>query len=532
MVTVCAAFDLLAAHAIAIAIAVCLVVRLRHVLEGLPLGVDAIRDVIYEHSVMEAGTIATAALKQLDYYARFPAMQLYAAAAALVCGTGAVEAHYIALGIGLSLGAASAAALAKRVGGGPAYLAALVYATLPTIALWNFWVIPMAFAIAISLCSLLAHAAFIEDGRATCAILAALLGLLTTVVHASVGILLLAYYAICVPLLKGRARRRAAIYASALLAVSAAYLAATGIYSRWIAQHVARAVAALASSLGSLLRGSICEAIRPSTRSMLLPWSGGVPPPSGPFPNSPPPHPGYYLAPRYTWAALFTLLPLAAVLPAPRRGLATAFALYGAALAVAVPAALLTGAMWKAERYLASPATVYIAISLCVAVESLRGRRRAVFAALLAVMCAASLLDPRLAYGLNPIEGDRISFRADEAAAARYLLANIRPESGRALAVYTDYNLMTSYLRYLSAVEGLWEGELRALPCSALARSGMRKPWLFLFRLYSVESYYIWSLNYWADPELPNKAVAAGNVVYSSGGAFVIMGHLAARHRD
>jgi len=103
------------------------------------------------------------------------------------------------------------------------------------------------------------------------------------------------------------------------------------------------------------------------------------------------------------------------------------------------------------------------------------------------------MYDPRVAYLVNPFEGDRVNFSLPEKYSVDYL--------GRYYVngtILSDYNLMTSYIRYETITHysrDLTE-EIAFTPVSNYFSGDNVYSFLFIFRRYSIESRYIWKINY------------------------------------
>jgi len=178
--------------------------------------------------------------------------------------------------------------------------------------------------------------------------------------------------------------------------------------------------------------------------------------------------------------------------------------------------------IWKADRYIASPTTIYAIVFITALLTSIIKHRLNVKVKYLVVflvvaLVIASILDPRVSFYTNPIEGDRVTFKVNERAASSFLVS--MHGSGY---IVSDYNLMTMYLYYLITKNNRLDLNIAFSPIyHCLGKKRWNKDWVFLLRKYSVESYYIWDLNFRRNPRVLNKAFYLANLVYVNGGSFI-----------
>jgi len=523
---------------------ICLWLRLFPYLESLPLGVDPIRDVIFAYAVSRHGHFHNVYVPRfVDYYQYFPSTQIIPLINSMVSGLEITLSHYLTLSFILSLSTISILLITrsyKRIGE-LAFFAAIFYATIPTILVWNYWVIPMALAITFMCYSLLTFISFLDIRKTIHLVLSLLFSVLTIMTHAGVGIILLGFYVITLIVYVIRIQvsrysiKPIVLYNIVLHAYTFIYWQLTGFLNKYLLRYISYSYNNFIEALNDILQFKI----RPSTPSLITT-------PSIKFPSKPVEpgftfkvvdclptiYPGYYLLPRWIWSSLLILLPLLLFIICKLKNtsindnkFALSLNIYSIALSLLIPIALSLRLIWKAERYLASPATIFIIITI-VALSSLilksntKLKLKAIISSLLILLAISSIFDPRVAYYVNPIEGDRVTFKLSERAAADYLLTNA--ESGN---IITDYNLMTMYIYYLIMVKNksnikiLFGRVDRLLNDKTMYSSN----WIFLFRTYSAKSYYIWNLNYKYNPQIINKALYYGNIVYTNRHAFIAL---------
>ena len=436
--------------------------------------------------------------------------------------------HYLSLSFVLALGLVPMVLLAKSKGARLALVAGLLYATLPVIAVWGFWVIPMSLAILFSIYSL-----FTFERRPALSMLFSALAVMT---HPVVGALLVGFYVVNQVFNRGRPFKRLTAYNAMLIVFLLTYWHVTGFTQQYVQPYLNQAYCNLMNTFQALVAEK--RPPKPATPSVITPPSKPKPPatatpkpPPKPKPiviaevvkPEPPVYPDYLLAPRWVWSSLLLLVPpaLVALLRAKRvrvDGFTWALGVYGAFLLVMVPTSLYLGLVWKAERYLASPASIYAIAFIALALSYLRTRSlkwRFLAGLVIAALACSSLLDPRVAFYVNPYEGDRVTFKLSERRSASYVFKHLNSK-----VLVSDYNLMTSYLRYLAFTNNC-TGIRITKPGWLMGNIAGRSNWVFIFRLYSVESYYLWKLNYKRDPSIINKAFRFSNTVYSSGEVYV-----------
>ncbi len=505
------------------------------------MGVDPIRDVIYAHLVFRSGHLVYNMPRFVSYYQYFPSTQILPLINSIVSGLGVTISHYLTLSFLLSLGILPLVLIMRNtenVDGGLTLLVALLYATIPTILTWNYWVIPMAFAMLLMVYSLLLFSLSLSRrGMSVYLVLSFVFSVLTVMTHAGVGILLIGFYIVCQVVFSLRRRecrafsRYLLVYNVALLVFTFTYWWFTGFLEQYLFRYLNRLyvnfMVALRDLLGLKMEPSTPSLITvPHIKPSTITKPEVIPKVLRCFPAM---YPEYYLYPRWVWSSLWTLMPLLLFLIYMLKRikiskLTFSVGFYSVILALFTPLALFLHLIWKADRYVASPTTIFIIIFIgamtgLVLKSNAKIRLKAAISILIILLTVSSIFDPRVAYYVNPIEGDRVTFRLDERIAANYLVSKL--DSG---SVVSDYNLMTSYLYYLTIVKNKTYLKVFITPVHNILRDKVlyKGGWIFLLRVYSIESYYIWNWNYKRKPQVINKAFYYGNLVYANKDVFIL----------
>ena len=515
----------------------CLWLRIFPYVDGIPLGVDPIRDIIYSYNVVLKARLIYNMPYFVRYYEYFPATQLLPSINAIVSGLDITYAHYLTLSTLSSLGIIPLILILRNVAKLQVRLitlAGLLYATIPTIATWGYWVIPMTFSMLLSMFSLMFFTKYIKEPRLEFIVLSLAFSMLSVMVHAVVGALTLGFYivytiAIYFSIRKHKNTNTAllkplTLYSTILAAYTVFYWNMVGFIpylTRYVSLSYLRVIRILGKPLKLAVHG---------THSVILPTTLKISvTPSYPqiLEFMPKEYPMIYIAPRWMWSILIATLPLLLLIIMRKKKVKTntftlTLGIYSVLVLLFTALSIYLNIVWKADRYLASPITPYVIIFIVASFYAIikykvNMRLGSFLATLMLILVIASVLDPRVSFYTNPAEGDRVSFKPSEKLASKYLFSTWNTGY-----IISDHGLMTSYLRYLATLNNLTRIEVSF--CSLryrLSKKLWNKDWVFLFRKYSVESYYIWSLNYAGKPQVVNEVFYKTNLVYDNRECFI-----------
>ena len=515
----------------------CLWLRMFPYVDGIPLGVDPIRDIIYSYNVISKARLIYNMPYFVKYYEYFPATQLLPSINAIVSGLDITYAHYLTLSTLSSLGIIplililrNVAKLQERL----IILAGLLYATIPTIATWGYWVIPMTFSILLSMFSLMFFTKYMKEPRLEFIVLSLAFSVLSVMVHAVVGALTLGFYIVYTIAIYFSIRKHKntstvllkplTLYSIILAAYTVFYWSMVGFIpclTRYVSLSYLRVIRILSKPLKLAVHG---------THSVILPTTLKISVTSS-YPQilefMPKEYPMIYIAPRWIWSMLIATLPLLLLIIMRKKKVKTGtftltLGIYSVLVLLFTALSIYLNIVWKADRYLASPITPYVIIFIIASFYAITKykvnmRLGSFLATLMLILVIASVLDPRVSFYTNPAEGDRVSFKPSEKLASKYLFTTWNTGY-----IISDHGLMTSYLRYLATLNNLTRIEVSF--CSLryrLSKKLWNKDWVFLFRKYSVESYYIWSLNYAGKPQVVNEVFYKTNLVYDNRECFI-----------
>ena len=510
----------------------CLWLRIFPYIDGIPLGVDPIRDIIYSYNVVLKARLIYNMPYFVKYYEYFPATQLLSSINAIVSGLDITCAHYLTLSTLSSLGIIPLILILRNVAKLQArliILAGLLYATIPTIATWGYWVIPMTFSILLSIFSLMFFTKYMKEPKLEFIFLSLAFSMLSVMVHAVVGALTLGFYIVYTIIIYFSIRKHKntntvllkplTLYSTILAAYTVFYWNMVGFIpylTRYVSLSYLRIIRILSKPLKLVAHG---------TRSVILPTTPKISVASS-YPQilefMPKEYPMIYIAPRWIWSILIATLPLLLLTIIKKRKIrinmfTLALGIYSILILLFTALSIYFNIVWKADRYLASPITPYVIIFIVASFYAIikykvNMRLGSFLATLMLILVITSVLDPRVSFYTNPAEGDRVSFKSSEKLASKYLFSTW--STGY---IISDHGLMTSYLRYLASLNNLTRTEVSF--CSLRHRLGKKfwnKDWVFLFRKYSVESYYIWSLNYAGKPQVVNEVFYKTNLIYDN----------------
>ena len=515
----------------------CLWLRIFPYVDGIPLGVDPIRDIIYSYNVISKARLIYNMPYFVKYYEYFPATQLLPSINAIVSGLDITYAHYLTLSTLSSLGIIPLILILRNVAKLQArliILAGLLYATIPTIATWGYWVIPMTFSILLSIFSLMFFTKYVKDYRLEFIVLSLAFSMLSVMVHAVVGALILGFYIVYTITIYLSIRRHEntstvllkplTLHNTILTTYTAFYWYMVGFIpylTKYVSLSYLRVIRVLSGPLKLVPHG---------TRSVILPTAPKISiTPSYPqiLEYMPKEYPIIYIAPRWIWSIFIIILPLLLLIIIKKRKIRVsmftlALGIYSVLVLLFTALSVYFNIVWKADRYLASPITPYVIIFIAASFYAItkykvNTRLGSFLATLMLILVIASVLDPRVSFYTNPAEGDRVSFKPSEKLASKYLFSTWNTGY-----IISDHGLMTSYLRYLATLNNLTRTEVSF--CSLRYRLGKKlwnKDWVFLFRKYSVESYYIWSLNYAGKPQVVNEVFYKTNLIYDNRECFI-----------
>lgn len=496
-------------------------------LHSMPLGVDPIRDLIYEYMTSTAGHIPLNPYRFVIYYRYFPSTQVTPLISGIVSGYPNIYSHYITLSTLLSLGSIAVYIIVKNNSSNKSmkYTSILLYGLIPSLATWGYWVIPMSFAILYSIYSILAIELYRIKPNQSLLVISFLFTILTVMTHAVVGALLLGYYILLTIVLFKRSllKHTHLIYLFSSLGYTIIYWWLINFFNRYLFRYLR----GVYNNLLNLYNHLINYIFHPYTRSKIIPVKPPVTHPVTTHPSLPPPpirlypdiYPWYYLIPRWIWGSLLILIPFILIVLYRHKINAYLYStsLYGVLLGIFTVVSLFLHILWKADRYILSPASIYIIISIAgvLGYEEVRKKNSLIYKGmifLIVILLVSSLLEPRVSFYTNPVEGDRVTFESSEIKASKFILNHYA--SGR---IVTDYNLMTSYISYLIHTGYVKDGVKISDPYSPyyIMRRSKKNMWLFLLREYAVESSFIWNINF-RNPSIIIKAYYKGHLIYSN----------------
>ena len=519
-------------------ILLCTCLRVYPYTYSIPLGVDPIRDVIYAYRVLEEGKLVYSMQRFVKYYQYFPATQIIPAINAIISGIEITQSHYLTLSTILSLGVIpliTALRSITGISGTRIFIAGLLYSVIPTITTWGYWVIPMSLSILLSAYSIMLFVKYIKSFKLLPITLSLLFSILAVMVHAVVGIVLLGFYITILITyyldLKGGSFKSGGmlkfitVYNIVLATYTVLYLNLTG-YLDVLLNYISRVPLNAIQSLGKILKFELAieatSVMIPPTipRVVELEYYPEV------LKCTPKLYPVFYILPRWIWSIIVTLAPIILLLTCRLiRVKVGAFlkstSIYSTLLMFFTAISLYLGLIWRVERYIASPATVYVILSisaLVILIVKYRASSKVkyIVVLLIAVLTVTSILDPRVSFYTNPVEGDRVTFSASERSAALYLIVMRSP-----VPIISDYNLMTMYLYYLATLRNVTNVNIVFSPIHNYLDGGWNRNWILLLRRYSIESYYIWSLNFKKKPQIIVKVFYHTNLIYNNGNTFI-----------
>jgi len=516
---------------------ICLWLRVFPYTFSIPLGVDPIRDVIYAYHVIQEGTLIYNMPRFVSYYQYFPATQIIPAINAVVSGLDVAYSHYLTLSVLLSLGIIPLIITLRNIVG--AYtkqflIVGILYATIPAIATWGYWVIPMSFSMLLSAFSIMLFAKYFRSRKLGFMVLSLVFSILTVMVHAVVGAILIGFYIITLIMYylsyrKGMTLRYSSLkhfvtYDTILTTYTVFYWYFID-FTNLLLKQMNRMYVNMVQFLSKLFKPSI-----EGTRSVVIPTTPKVEKVIE-YPQVvkylPTQYPLFCIFPRWVWSTLLILIPILLFLickvwKIKVNTFLKSLGMYAILMLMFTVFSLYFNLIWKADRYIASPTTIYAIVFITALLASIIKHRLNVKVKYLVVflvitLVIASILDPRVSFYTNPIEGDRVTFKINERTASNFLI--LMHDSGY---IVSDYNLMTMYLYYLITKNNRLDLNIAFSPIyHCLGKKRWNKDWVFLLRKYSIESYYIWDLNFKRNPKILNKAFYLANLVYVNGGSFI-----------
>lgn len=516
---------------------VCLWLRIFPYTFSIPLGVDPIRDIIYAHRVLQEGTFIYNMPQFVSYYQYFPATQIIPAINATVSGLDIAYSHYLTLSTLLSLGIIPLIITLRNTFRSYAkqfLILGILYATIPTIATWGYWVIPMSFSMTLSAFSIMLFTRYFRSRKLKFMVLSLIFSILTVMVHAVVGIVLIGFYITILTIYylsyrKNTALQHAllkhfAIYDTILITYTIFYWYFID-FTNLLLKQMNRIYVNMVQSLSKLFKPSI-----EATRSIIVPTIPKVEKVveyQQVIKYLPVQYPLFYIFPRWIWSTLLILTPILLFLICKIWKIKIniflkSLGIYSILMLMFTVFSLYFNLIWKADRYIASPTTIYAIVFITALLTSIIKHRLDVKVKYLAVflmvtLAITSIFDPRVSFYTNPIEGDRVTFNVRERAASDFLIS--MHGSG---SIVSDYNLMTMYLYYLATKNNRLDLNIAFSPTyHCLGGKKWGKDWVFLLRKYSVESYYIWDLNFKRNPKILNEAFYLANLVYINGDSFI-----------
>lgn len=494
-----------------------LMIRLYPYFDGLPLGVDPIRDVIFSRAIAETGTIPMDFPRQVIYYKYFPSIHLLSIFTSFSTNLEIVTTHYIINALAIALIATVLVFIVKQCTKKYSYIPIILYAYIPTIATWGYWIIPMIMAVTYMIISIY-YISKIEKMVSKELLLGIIFTALTIMTHPLVGLILIIYlpFTILSSLIIDRKRIKPLVILFIL----------STIYALIYWQQVG-----FLTQLYQYYTNVILKRIfpRPPQPTIEKPYTTTIIVPEKPEAIS---YTGalyqlistkpfiaeyFYVIPRWMWSSLLLILPaLTLVIYRKRLGvIGLSNNLYGILLLLSAIFSLFFQIVWKADRYLASPATIFIIIAISTAI-TLRSRVRKILYLFIIILVVSSLLDPRISFYVNPFEGDRVTFNSKEKNILQYVIYRYNNS-----AIITDYNLMTSLSWFYS---DKYDVNLRIMfsPLSNMVANFLKKTNVILIiRRYSVVSQFIYNRNY-GNLKAVDKFVYVSNLVYSNNETFAL----------
>lgn len=516
---------------------VCLWLRIFPYTFSIPLGVDPIRDIIYAHRVLQEGAFIYNMPQFVSYYQYFPATQIIPAINAIVSGLNIAYSHYLTLSTLLSLGIIPLIITLRNTFRSYAkqfLILGILYATIPTIATWGYWVIPMSFSMTLSAFSIMLFTRYFRSRKLEFMVLSLIFSILTVMVHAVVGTVLIGFYITILTIyylsyrkntaLQHGLLKHFAIYDTILITYTIFYWYFID-FTNLLLKQMNRMYVNMVQSLSKLFKPSI-----EATRSIIIPTTPKVEKVveyQQVIKYLPVQYPLFYIFPRWIWSTLLILTPILLFLICKIWKIKIniflkSLGIYSILMLMFTVFSLYFNLIWKADRYIASPTTIYAIVFITALLTSIIKHRLDIKVKYLAVflvvtLTITSIFDPRVSFYTNPIEGDRVTFNVRERAASDFLIS--MHGSG---SIISDYNLMTMYLYYLATKNNRLDLNIAFSPTHrCLGGKKWGKDWVFLLRKYSIESYYIWDLNFKRNPKILNEAFYLANLVYINGDSFI-----------
>ena len=552
-------------------VAILLMIRLYPYYDGLPLGVDPIRDVIYADNVIRRGHIIMNFPRQVRYYEYFPAIHLLSIITTFISGLPLETCHYTVNAIVFALSSLILIYAIKHSIGKRTFSPIMLYAFIPTIATWGYWIIPMMFAIIFVMFSIYAISKLSKKDKASLKLfcLCFLFIALPAMIHPVVGLLALAYIPfviLSVALINKKFSKPLVILLCISLVYTYAYWNQIGFTNQLsktyvnICNKISQGTH-LPSSLEKIFTRSLIVPPKVQTEETQKPitqpreTSETMPETAQPSNQSPqttqetightetPEHQEvleemttlhgriinstnflclvtntnlytatlYNVLPRWIWAFLLIITPFI-ILVLHRRKLGItglSSCTYGALLSISIIFFAYLQLIGKVERYIGSPATVFIIVAISTSLL-LHGKLRKILCCFMLIMLISGLLDPRTSFYVNQFEGDRVTFNYSEKEVWRYTI--YRYNSSK---IITDYNLMTSLAWYYS---NKYNVSLNIIFCPIKNAYKFLKQGdtILVVRRYSIFSAYIYILNY-GDMNTLSKLSFYSLLVYSNG---------------
>lgn len=486
------------------------IVRLYPYFDGLPVGVDSIRDLIYSTYIMESGHVPKNFPRQVDYYESFPSLFLISILTSLVSGASLEITYFPVNSIVLALSSIPLILITRRVIG-RSYIPAIIYATIPTVVTWGYWIIPMSLSTlymiySIYLMSIISSFTILNRGVIKPCILSFIFIIMAVFTHPVVGTLNIAFILVCtIHYIVKRLYSMGLIFSILFLCstiLSYLYWKSIGfmvVFTRGVNTILNNLVRGIENIYAYLIRPT------PATRTIITPQQVEHGPATAPtvgpqeiydFLNIRPLETQiYHLIPRWIWSILLIVIPLTILIINRRKEhiFAKSIGIFGLSMGIFTALSLFMQIIWKADRYLGYPATIFLIVYISIFKFKLDGKTRKIIFLLIIILVISGLLDPRVSFYTNPLEGSRVTFNLNEREAVKYSV-NYSYEDKPVLI--TDYNLMTSLTWYYS--EKLDKPvNLKFTPIYSGVNHFYGKSQIILvLRKYSIESTFIWSLNF------------------------------------
>jgi len=496
--------------------------------------------------------------RQVRYYEYFPAIHLLSITTTFISGLPLETCHYTVNAIVFALSSLILIYAIKHSIGKRTFSPIMLYAFIPTIATWGYWIIPMMFAIIFVMFSLYAISRLLRNNedslKSLC--LCFLFIALPIMIHPAVGLLALIYIPfviLSVAFINRKLSKPLVILLCISLIYAYAYWSHIGftnqlstVYTN-IYNKISHGIQ-IPSSLEKLFTRSLIappkvqieksqeiqektETIQQTNQSLQITQetTGNIEKQE----NQETTLHGrvidytnflclatntnlyiatvYEILPRWIWASLVIIMPFITLILYRKKLSVVGFSacVYGLLLYLLVIFSLYLQFIHEAERYIGSPATIFIILALSISLLYEKKSKKLLHY-LTIIMLIAGLADPRISFYVNQFEGDRVTFNHGERIVFEYIVRNYNNSK-----IATDYNLMTSLAWYYSNKYNI--------SLNIVFGTALRGRWILnkqniimVIRKYSIFSEYIHMFNY-MDMDMLDKFSFYSLLIYSNG---------------